>query len=147
MLNPDFRPDLLTKPIIYCLREDCSRSHACLHHLAFRHAAPFVTALFFDPRGDAVGEACPHFSTTEQQRLAYGFRQGRTHLRLKDRAAFQTLAEEALGCGRTLFYEYLGGTRPISPSQQEKLRLIFAELGVTTEPFDGYADGYVLPDF
>lgn len=72
-MNPDFRPDLMTKDIVYCLLEQCPQANSCLRYLSYRHSSPFSIHPFVDPR-EAVGKGCPHYLSNRVERQARGFK-------------------------------------------------------------------------
>lgn len=143
--TPAFRPELLTKSIVYCLRHECPKANNCLRYLAYQHSEPFYANSFLDPRKAEIGNECEQYLSNQIIRLAYGFKRAMGSLRYNDLNFFRSRAYYELNCGRSMYYDYASGKRPLTPIAQERIRNIFNELGVIlTEYFDRYEEGYFL---
>lgn len=144
-MNPDFRPDLMTKGIVYCLLEQCPQAPSCLRYLAYQHSSAFSTHSFVDPRR-VVNEACPNYLSNRVQRQAKGFKRAIGFLPYHSVASFRGRVAYELNCGRSHFYRYSSGEYPLTEAQQAIVRAVFREFGVEQEDlFDAYEDGYKLP--
>ena len=42
-MDSDFRPDLMSKDVVYCLLEQCPQAICCLRYLSYQHSEPFDT--------------------------------------------------------------------------------------------------------
>lgn len=144
-MGPDFRPDLMTKDIVYCLLEQCPQANSCLRYLSYLHSSPFSIHSFVDPRR-AVGEACPHYLSNRVQRQAKGFKRAIGSLPYHSVASFRGRIAYKLGCGRSHYYRYSSGEYPLTEAQQAIVRVVFREFGIEQEDlFDAYEEAYELP--
>lgn len=144
-MDSDFRPDLMTKDIVYCLLEQCSQANNCLRHLSYRHSAPFAIHPFVDPR-TAVGVGCPHYLSNRVQRQARGFKRAIGFLPYNSVASFRERISNEFECGRSHFYRYSSGEYPLTEARQTIVSAVFHEFGVHQEElFDSYEEGYDLP--
>lgn len=132
-MKVDFRPDLMTKDIVYCLRSECPRSASCLRYLAYKYANLFRYHQFIDPRCEAIDEECHEYLSNEVQRVGRGFKRaaglvpsGVVHI-LRSHISYE------LSCGRSQYYRYFSGEYPLTVEQQTVVRRVFAEFGVTKE--------------
>lgn len=143
-MKPDFRPDLMTKGIVYCLLEQCPQAPSCLRYLAYQHSSAFSTHSFVDPRR-AIGEVCPHYLSNRVQRQARGFKRAIGLLPYRSVASFRARVAYELNCGRSHYYRYLSGEAPLSEAQQTIVCAVFREFGVEQEHlFDAYEEAYEL---
>lgn len=144
-MSSDFRPDLMTKDIVFCLLEQCPQANSCLRHLAYRHSSPFSIHSFVDPRR-AVSETCPHYLSNRVQRQARGFKRAIGLLPYRSVTSFRGRIAYELNCGRSHFYRYSSGEYPLTEAQQTTVRAVFQEFGVEQEElFDAYEEAYELP--
>lgn len=70
----EFRPELMLKDIVYCLRDNCSRSSSCLRYLAYKYAHPFCYHPFIDPRNATIGEQSSEYLSNKVQCMGRGFK-------------------------------------------------------------------------
>lgn len=144
-MSSDFRPDLMSKDIVYCMLEQCPRANSCLRYLSCQHSSSFWTHSFVDPRR-AASEACPHYLSNRVQRQARGFKRAIGSLPYRSVASFRGRLSYELNCGRSHFYRYLSGEYPLSEGQQAVVRAVFQEFGIDQEDlFDAYEEAYELP--
>lgn len=144
-MKPDFRPDLMTKGIVYCLLEQCPQAPSCLRYLAYQHSSAFSTHSFVDPRR-AINEVCPHYLSNRVQRQARGFKRAIGFLPYHSVASFRGRVAYELNCGRSHYYRYSSGEYPLTEVQRTIVRDVFREFGVEQEDlFDTYEEGYELP--
>lgn len=145
-MEVDFRPDLMTKDIVYCLRSECSCSASCLRYLAYKHAQPFSYHSFIDPRSTSIGEQCSEYLSNEVQRMGRGFKVSMQLVQYGSISAFRGRISYELNCGRSHFYRYAAGEYPLTLEQQAIVRRVFEEFGVNKDDlFDSYEDAYYLP--
>jgi hypothetical protein len=143
-MKPDFRPDLMTKNIAYCLLEQCPQANSCLRYLSYLHSSPFSTHSFVDPR-NAVSKGCPHYLTNRVQHQARGFKRAIGLLPYNSVASFRGRITYELNCGRSHFYRYSSGEYPLSEARQAIVRAVFQEFGIEQEElFDSYEEAYEL---
>lgn len=145
-MTEEFRPELITKDIVYCLLQECPQAATCLRYLAYQHSAPFFAHSFVDPRRLAESKQCPDYLSNQVQRSARGFKRAMGLIAKNSVSTFQAYMREELGWGRSSFYRYSAGDHPIYEAQQVIIRRIFSEMGVTiADVFDAYEDAYALP--
>lgn len=145
-MNKVFRPELMTRDIVYCQRSHCPRAKSCLRHLAYEHAAPFAAHTFLDPRGERDGAQCSDYLSDEVQQVGRGFKAAMRLAPYGKVRHLQARLCEALGCGRSHFYRYASGEQALSRAQTEQVRAVFAELGITQiDLFDRWEEAYHLP--
>lgn len=146
-MDKDFRPELMTRTIGYCLSAECPRAASCLRRLAYEHAAPFHQHYFLDPRGQVVGERCPDYLSNRVYLQAWGFRRASFLLRRGQASDLRARLRYEFGWARATYYKYYSGGGALDPEEQQIVREVFAELGVTQpELFDRYEEAYYLPD-
>lgn len=144
-MSSEFRPDLMTKDIVYCLLEQCPQANSCLRYLSYKHSSPFSIHSFVDPRR-AVSETCPQYLSNRVQRQARGFKRAIGILSYRSVATFRGRISYELNCGRSHFYRYSSGECPLSEAQQTAVRAVFQEFGVEPEElFDASEEAYELP--
>ncbi len=133
-MDSDFRPDLMTKDIVYCLLEQCPLANSCLRYLSYQHSSSFSIHSFVDPRRAVSKEGCPHYLTNRVQRQARGFKRAIGFLPYNSVASFRGRVAYELNCGRSHFYRYSSGEYPLSEAKPLSVRY-FTNLGSSKKTY------------
>lgn len=142
----DFRPDLITKSIVYCMRSECNQSSSCLRYLAYKNSVPFFHHSFIDPRITLIERECEAYLSNEVQIMGRGFRRAMGLVQYGRVRDFQVRICYESGCGRSQFYRYSSGTLLLTKEQQAVVSNVSEEFNVTQERlFDTYEEAYDLP--
>lgn len=145
-MEADFRPELITKDIVYCLRDECKSSSSCLRYLAYKNSEPFSFHDFVDPRALLTENGCSHYLSNKVQRVGRGFKTAMSMVQYGKVRSLQSSLSYELDCGRSQFYRYSSGEKVLTPEQQDIVRRVFKEFGVEhKELFDSYVEAYLLP--
>ncbi|WP_052408946.1 DUF6078 family protein [Porphyromonas sp. COT-290 OH3588] len=136
----DFRPELMRKDIVYCMRSECPLASSCLRYLSYKHSEGFSTHSFVDPRTPLTGRGCKQYVSNEVQRMARGFKSAMGLVQHRSIAQLRAHICYELDWGRSHFYRYASGEYLLTLEQQKQVTEIFAEFGVA--PKDGVFDSY-----
>lgn len=127
----------------YCLNEQCKHSMKCLRYLVSKELTPertvfsIVNPACTTPQADS----CPFFKADKTDRYALGI----SHL-LDDLPHLKAIAiERAIHAhfSKGTFYRIRNKERLINPDEQNIIRHIFTQHGISTEPiFDEYIEQY-----
>lgn len=126
-----------------CFNGQCSRCEECLHYQAAIITPPEITTLIIinPTRISSFGDNCPDFKSCVKQRYA----QGMAHLfdPLPYAVAQKVKQQMLQQWGQTGFYRLHRKETFFTPEQQEYVRQLFLQYGITTLPqFDKFVDKY-----
>ncbi|MCE8187391.1 DUF6078 family protein [Porphyromonas gingivalis] len=140
----DFRPELMRKDIVYCMRSECPLASSCLRYLSYKHSESFSTHSFVDPRTPLTERGCKQYVSNEVQRMARGFKRAMGFVQHRSIAHFRARICYELGCGRSHFYRYASGEYLLTKGQQEQVIEVFTEFEVAPKEgvFDSYEESY-----
>lgn len=142
-MNENFNYEAVPYQYTHCLNEKCPKGEKCLRRLVALHSTDqYPTLSIVNPKcipGD--GSACTFYKPIQKIRVAWGIKH------LLDRVPHQdaeTLKSQMLGhFGRGMYYRFYRKEKFLSPEQQEYIRRIFRQKGITDEPaFDSYTEEY-----
>lgn len=126
----------------HCMNHGCPRSATCLRYMLGKlpHSAnPFVSCLH--PSHYPTGVQCPYYRSSQKVRVAWGVRYLWDDVPYK--LAVQMKQTLIRYFGRGVYYSYYRKEVPLFPEEQEVIRKLFAENGVTSEPvFESYSEEY-----
>ena len=130
---------------IHCLNEQCLRCKDCLRRQMGLHIpAERGSVTVVNPSGIApTGENCRYFLSDQPQQYARGI----SHLldRLPHNDAVSIKQQMVGYFGKTTYYRCYRKERLIKPCEQEYIRKIFRNRGLTEAPvFDEYVEYYNL---
>ncbi len=123
-----------------CTRHDCTMQDSCLRALGIREAEPtdkFIQII--NPQLTTGQSDCQWYAPARKVRNAYNFKHFMDNHCSKVQAD-HVRAVLGLYFGKNPYYERFNGSRPISPEEQQYIRSVFAEVGITADPFTGYKD-------
>lgn len=127
-----------------CFNRECRLAGECLRHLAALATPPeVITVTIINPaRISSSGTDCPYFSSRVKQRYARGMSRLLDPLPYRDA---QRVKQQMIDhFGRNRFYRLRSKECTFSPEQQEYVRQLFLQCGVTEPPlFDEYVEEYV----
>lgn len=127
----------------HCFNHQCVRNNKCLRHLAAEHCAP--TQLFLQIINPAcVPEdtgSCPYFRSVRKIRIAWGVKHLLDKVPYKEGKLLKSQMIRRFG--RTSYYRYYRKEFGLSTDDQEFIRQIFKENGITEEPvYEYYTEEY-----
>lgn len=126
-----------------CFNAQCSKAEKCLRRMAALYdtnSYPFISIVNPDCLpADTCN--CPHFRDAEKIHVAWGLKN------LFDRIPYVdaiSLRSQLLGhYGKTTYYRFYRGEHYLSPNEQNYIRRLFRQKGITDEPaFERYTDEY-----
>lgn len=143
----DFRPELITKDIAYCMRSDCPIASSCLRYLSYNHSVPSRIHSFVDPRTALNERGCGQYLSNEVQRMARGFKRAMGLVQHRSIGHFRSRICYELGWGRSHFYRFASGEFLLTREQQTQVAEVFGEFDIAPAEgvFDNYEESYELP--
>lgn len=142
-MKPEFDYQLLPHAFAHCLNGQCERADGCLRRQATlrmpteRGIVTIVNPAHMTP----AGEDCPYFKVDCPQRFARGMSHLLDQVPHSDAVAIKQ--QMLSNFGRTLFYRLWRKESLFSPDQQEYIRQLFLQRGLSSAPvFDEYVEMY-----
>lgn len=135
---------IVPKHYACCFNEKCRLAGECLRHLAFLATPPdVITVSIINPaRISSAGTDCPYFSSKVKQRFARGMSRLFDPLPYRDAQRVKQQMIEYFG--RTRFYRLRSKECTFTPAQQDYVRQLFLQCGITEAPrFDEYVEKFV----
>lgn len=142
-MKPDFDYRSVPNNFVHCLNKECPEAAYCLRRQVTlrlpsdQGVIAVLSPLFEHPRG----ESCPYFKSDELKRFALGM----THLldNIPHRQAVGIRKQMIARFERNTFYRCWSKKRLIRPDEQQIIRQIFLDNGITSEPvYDEYIEQY-----
>jgi len=127
----------------HCFNHQCPKGEKCLHRLAAVHSTnQYPTIVTVNP--NCIPEdanTCPFYHSVQKIRVAWGIKHLLDNVPHKDAVV---LKDSMLGhFGRGMYYRFYRKEKYVAPEQQEYIRRIFRQKGITEEPvFDSYTEEY-----
>lgn len=142
-MEKEFDYSLVPYVFMHCIHTSCTRANNCLRQKAMRHVpTETVSVSILNPAlTDEDGENCNYFFADRKVKFALGMTQ------MLDKLPYRKAREikRALYAhfDRSMYYRILNKERYIKPSEQNYIRKLFLQKGITEEPiFDSYVDHY-----
>jgi hypothetical protein len=140
-MNEDFDYSIVPGNFVFCLNSRCPRADECMSHLLAAHAIETQETLtVVNPTAKA--ETCRYFYPHEKVNFGLGI----THLFDKMPYATAVAIKERIiyQFNKPTFYRWKRKERLVSPEEQDAIRRIFHEEGITDEPvYDQLVKRYV----
>lgn len=142
-MKPEFNYNSLPSGFANCFNEQCKRADKCLRRQAALHIpAEYKIISIVNPACIAsTGEDCLYFKADNPQLFARGITCLLSSIPHSDAIAIK---QQMLNhFGRTLFYRFWRKEHLFSPSQQEYVKQLFLQRGISEPPlFDEYIEQY-----
>lgn len=127
----------------HCFNDHCPKGEKCLHRLVAVHSTnQYPTLSVVNP--NCIPEdanACPFYKDIQKVRVAWGVKLLLNDVPYKDAASIK--AHLLRYFGRSLYYRFYRKEYSINPEQQDFIRRLFRQKGVTKEPeFEYYTEEY-----
>ncbi len=127
----------------HCFNTHCVKGEKCLRHLVALHSTnKYSTLSVVNPNSIPKDtNDCPFFRPIRKIKIAWGV------IHLLDEVPYKDtsfIKERMLNYfGRSLYYRFYRKEHSINPEQQEFIRQLFRQKGITKEPvFEYYTDEY-----
>lgn len=142
-MKPDFDYNSVPHGFIHCLNGQCPQANNCLRHqIALRIPSECKTITIINPSyASATDKQCSYFMPDRTLRFARGI----THLldNIPHRNAMHIKEKMIAHFNRTTYYRFWRKERLIHPKEQEYIRQLFHNQGITDDPaFDAYEERY-----
>lgn len=142
-MKPDFDYSSVPGNIVYCLNNQCPRAGECLRHQVSQHILAKGRTITIVTPGhiETADKGCPFFISDKKVR----FGRGMTHMldKLPHNDAVAIKQQMLRYFGRTLYYRLWRKERLFSLEQQDYIRQLFRNKGITEEPmYDEYVEQY-----
>ena len=123
-----------------CLHADCPQSESCLHQLAYRrHAEQRLYLRLINPTRCTKQTDCPHYACNRPVKFAKGFTNFQKRMYPDQYDKFMGLL--VLHFGRNQYFKRRRGDIPLSPAEQEIIKIALKKSGVTQPlEFDSYVE-------
>lgn len=126
-----------------CFNNQCVRSSECLRHMAGENSNPediyirVVNPLCIP----ADTSECPHFQLIKKHRMAWGIKNVLNKVPYKEGVSMRKQLISHFG--KTGYYRIYRHERALLPKDQEYIRKMFMEKGITEEPnFERFTEEY-----
>ena len=129
------------KDFARCLNATCPRSQNCLRRTAaLQDTDEHLFLKVVNPlRYPKEGEECELFRSTDKVRMAWGVTHLLDNVPYKEGSLLRNMIINHLG--RSQYYRCFRKERPFSPQDQQTIRLLFRQRGISEEPsFDYYTN-------
>lgn len=142
-MKNDFDYSIVPYTFLHCIKAECSLANDCLRHKVMKHVTIEQTGIsIVNPiRIPENAENCNYFYPDRMSRFALGI----THLldNIPHTLAIEIKRELSVYFKKNTYYRIRNKERLIKPSEQELIRWIFIQKGITEEPvFDKYIEQY-----
>ena len=141
-MQNNFNYNEVPKGFIHCLNAQCTRSTGCLRFLA-ANCAGIETPFFHivNPAHITNWDECRFFYPDKLVRFAIGITDLFNNLPHAKAVKIKAIIYKQFG--RNTFYRIQSKQRLINPEEQNFIRKVFIDEGITEEPiFDKYVDKY-----
>ena len=131
------------KDFARCLNATCPRSQNCLRRTAaLQDTDEHLFLKVVNPlRYPKEGEECELFRSTDKVRMAWGVTHLLDNVPHKEGSLLRNMIINHLG--RSQYYRCFRKERPFSPQDQQTIRLLFRQRGISEEPsFDYYTNEF-----
>ena len=131
------------KDFARCLNATCPRSQNCLRRTAaLQDTDEHLFLKVVNPlRYPKEGEECELFRSTDKVRMAWGVTHLLDNVPYKEGSLLRNMIINHLG--RSQYYRCFRKERPFSPQDQQTIRLLFRQRGISEEPsFDYYTNEF-----
>ncbi|MDY3788581.1 DUF6078 family protein [Bacteroides fluxus] len=142
-MNNDLNYAQIPQSYLLCIDGQCPKSATCLHYIAARYipCTQISWSILSPAYIAALQGPCPYYSINRKVRYARGFLGILQQLTKEQTRQFS--AQVIAASSRRTYYRIRCGERAICPQEQESLREVLRQCGVTDEPeFDSYFEDY-----
>lgn len=142
-MTNDFDYQAVPYEYAHCFNSQCVQSSKCLHHLVAENCtSQYPTLRIINPNCiPADTTKCPYFNSTRKLHVAWGLKHLLDNVPYKDGNSIR--CDLVSHFGKTNYYRYYRQERPLLPQDQEYIRQLFRNYGITTEPtFERCSDEY-----
>lgn len=129
------------KDFARCLNATCPRSQNCLRRTAaLQDTDEHLFLKVVNPlRYPKEGEECELFRSTDKVRMAWGVTHLLDNVPYKEGSLLRNMIINHLG--RSQYYRCFRKERPFAPQDQQTIRMLFRQRGISEEPsFDYYTN-------
>ena len=142
MKENSFNLDVDARYFLVCFNTTCPQSGNCLRYAVGAEASKTRQCGLTVYPSAVINGHCQFFRAKEKVELAWGLQGLRGKVPHHLHATVRRLITNYLGSVGT-YYRYNDGTRKFSPTQQEHIKKLLADLGSPIErPFDQYVESY-----
>lgn len=142
-MEKDFDYQSVPYGYAHCFNDQCIQSRNCLHHLVAENCtSQYPTLPIINPNCiPADTTACTYFQSIRKLHVAWGLKHLLDNVPYKSGNALRL---QLVGhFGKTNYYRYYRQERALLPADQDYIRKVFQQNGITEEPkFDRYSDEY-----
>lgn len=131
------------KDFARCLNATCPRSQNCLRRTAaLQDTDEHLFLKVVNPlRYPKEGEECELFRSTDKVRMAWGVTHLLDNVPYKEGSLLRNMIINHLG--RSQYYRCFRKERPFAPQDQQTIRMLFRQRGISEEPsFDYYTNEF-----
>ena len=144
-LNREKQPQFpfAPKDFARCLNATCPRSQNCLRRTAaLQDTDEHLFLKVVNPlRYPKEGEECELFRSTDKVRMAWGVTHLLDNVPYKEGSLLRNMIINHLG--RSQYYRCFRKERPFAPQDQQTIRMLFRQRGISEEPsFDYYTNEF-----
>lgn len=142
-MEENFDYQLVPDNFTHCFVSQCPKGETCLHRLAAVHCTDLHPSIWVvNPHCIPEDkDTCPFYKSSRKIRVAWGIEHLLDKVPHQDAPRLKNLMLSHFS--RNLYYRFYRKERYLAPEQQEYIRQIFRQHGITEEPaFDFYTEEY-----
>lgn len=142
-MTEEFNYEAVPYGYTHCFNTHCPKGENCLHQLVAVHSTnQYPTLSVVNPKCiPEDGTDCPFYQSIQKIRVAWGIKNLLNDVPHKDAISIKDHLIRHFG--RALYYRIYRKERFLDPEQQDYIRRLFLQKGVTQEPaYEYYTEEY-----